>query len=196
MEKTDKKLGDYTPEERGEELRKWAKGSLPMMAAVEFLIGADALRSIPAGFVQDDDWLWLDSQAIADGLEHGTGYLSSGERATWRLVSSMLNGELNATFWSLDPDRQAAFANALHQPRMEVVVVRDPDSADHVSIYLDGVLTTDYAEEHVDPGAGYEREQWDESTEQIRTNTSYSPAFKAAVLESRGEQDDSPYITP
>lgn len=106
-------------EELHERLRAWARGSLPCQAAVEFLIGTGTLRvghsmirdtgrvAWPNVFVDEDDpgwWAWWADR---------TGCMSSGERATWELVRSILTGELEDLFWRLDGDRKVAFARAL-----------------------------------------------------------------------------------
>jgi hypothetical protein len=48
-----------------------------------------------------------------DAFEKEIGYMSSGEKATWRLARSMVTGDLNDSFWSLDSDRARILLEAL-----------------------------------------------------------------------------------
>lgn len=106
---------DYDPEDLVERLRKWAKGSLPLMAAVDFLINSG--QSLPIGYIENyrEGQPWIDFQALKDALDAGTygGHLSSGEWATLKLACSLARGELDDTFWRIDPERKAAFIQAL-----------------------------------------------------------------------------------
>lgn len=79
-------------------------------------------------------------------------------------------------------------------PKIELMVVRDPDSSDDVTMFVDGVETTEYAEEHIDPGAGYSLSDWNAHTESVMTDESYSPAFREKVAEYRDEFKGNQYI--
>jgi hypothetical protein len=86
-----------------------------MMAAIEFLAGADAFLKVPSQYIRvTGDRVWFDAERLDDALTSGElGYMSGGEIATWQLVSSLFNGELNRAYWRLDPQRQEAFTKAL-----------------------------------------------------------------------------------
>lgn len=79
-------------------------------------------------------------------------------------------------------------------PKVEMLVVRDPDAQTDVTLFMDGVEFTDVSYEHVDPGAGYDGSDWDEHTESVSTDKSYSQAFREAVVRARDEHADSQYI--
>lgn len=93
-------------------LREWAQGNLTAMAAVKFVAATD----------EPLDRVWV---VKAEGFRgnryyfdwdlftlHG-GTLSGGEYATWALAQSLHRGELDDWLWRLDPDRTAAFAEAV-----------------------------------------------------------------------------------
>lgn len=83
-------------------------------------------------------------------------------------------------------------------PRIELLTIRDPDAATAVVVFVDGERVTPDAEEHVDPGAGHTRTDWDEDTEAIATGVTYdymTPAFREAVVEARNTWADSEFIT-
>lgn len=104
-------MSDTTLSER---LRAGAQGSLPEKAAVEFLLAAGA------------PW---DSAVLYDTPEHGIailnfpdgytppGWMSGGERRMWKLIYSLVEGELNDAFWGIDEQRQDAFLRALRGNR-------------------------------------------------------------------------------
>lgn len=100
-----------------EKLRTWAKGDLPAMAGVEFLIMSGAIeRHAELGgiIVVDEHGAWIDPVNLHTAVATNKfGYMSAGERSTWRLIDSILTGQLNDTYWSLDPTRKAAFITAL-----------------------------------------------------------------------------------
>jgi hypothetical protein len=79
-------------------------------------------------------------------------------------------------------------------PRIEVLTVRDPDGYTDVSVFIDG-RALEYTDETVDAGAGHDRGEWDEYTETVRTTTSYTPAFRDAVLAARQDPPGEQYIT-
>lgn len=79
-------------------------------------------------------------------------------------------------------------------PTIEILVERDPDSCDVVTVFVDGVRTDEYAEHVVDPGAGHLLSEWRESTEWVRTKSGYSPAYVEAIIKARDEAEDSSYI--
>ena len=97
-----------------EQLREWARGSLPAQAAVEFLIETGTLYERHPMIGQRDDRAWLDLFEIdAATWAERTGTMSGGERATWEIARSIVAGELEDTFWRLDGSRKAALVNAL-----------------------------------------------------------------------------------
>lgn len=109
-----------TRDETVEALRDWARGSLPLTAAVEFaaasrlplgrMVAHDGDRTYLDVFVDDDRAPdYLTTEQWADKV----GYMSSGERGTWELVRSLAAGELEEWFWRLDGTLQAAFVAAL-----------------------------------------------------------------------------------
>lgn len=55
--------------------------------------------------------------------------------------------------------------------RIEVIHVRDPDSACEIEVYVDGVLVA-HEEYNCDAGAGYLRQDWDETTEVLAERAS------------------------
>jgi len=109
-----------------DELHTWAKGSLPLMAAVDFVVatGTDLSvlmvardrheRAFLDVFVNDElardhpgEYLtteqWLDR----------VGMMSNGQRATWELARSIADGLIDEWFWRLDTHSKLAFASAL-----------------------------------------------------------------------------------
>jgi hypothetical protein len=94
-----------------EGLREWAKGSLPAIAAVEFLLncpdvlydGHPMLELVPG-----PSGHWRPDFEPLDRLS-----MSGGTVAAWRLARSLLEGELEDDFWRLDGTRKTAFVNAL-----------------------------------------------------------------------------------
>jgi len=88
---------------------------------------------------------------------------------------------------------RAAAGTAKDLPKIEVLVIRDPDSADDVTLFVDGEpVSATY--EHVDPGAGYEIEDWREHTASVQGNAEYSEGFKRAVVSARDAAESSSYI--
>jgi len=68
--------------------------------------------------------------------------------------------------------------------RIEILAYRDPDGDTDIVVRLDGnVLNVPL--ETIDPGAGASRADWREHTEAVAGNPSYSPEFRAAVVEVR-----------
>lgn len=93
-------------------LRAWAKGGLPHMAAVDFILAVypDLHDSHPM-VGHDGDARFLN--VFRDEWQENLAGLSSGERATWHLVRSILAGDLNHAFWTMDATRQRALLTAL-----------------------------------------------------------------------------------
>lgn len=102
-----------------ERLRSWAKGSLPCMTAVDFVLAVYPGLRDDSPFVGHDDHptnriTYLDVFDVDDdGWEDKLAGASSGERATWNVVRSVLDGELYRDFWSLDRERQTALLDAM-----------------------------------------------------------------------------------
>lgn len=81
-----------------------------------------------------------------------------------------------------------------HTIPLEILHVRDPDSSCDSTVYFGGVVTS-YAEESVDPGAGYVLKDWKRETKRIKKGEyNYSPAFRDAVVTSRKAANDSEYM--
>lgn len=80
-------------------------------------------------------------------------------------------------------------------PKIEVLIVRHPDGGTAAELWLDGEPSEEWSVEHVDPGAGCLRSEWDESTEALAEIEGYSPAFRAAVVEAREDWAGSEFIT-
>lgn len=79
--------------------------------------------------------------------------------------------------------------------KVEILVIRDPDSYTDIMVWIDGVQTTvGVTEESVDPGAGHLLSEWRESTQAVRDRESYSPAFRDAVVAARVDYDHSQFI--
>lgn len=83
-------------------------------------------------------------------------------------------------------------------PRIELLIVRDPDAETEVIVFVDGEQVTPDAEEHVDPGAGHTRDEWDDYTNDVEEGMTFeylTPAFREAVVEARNAWADNEYIT-
>lgn len=77
--------------------------------------------------------------------------------------------------------------------KIEILVVRDPDAATNLTVFIDGVEFNGYTEVDIDPGAGCELQDW--LTAQVEIALSdHSDAFKALALEEYAAFDGSPYI--
>jgi hypothetical protein len=100
------------------ELRAWANGWLPQMAAVEFILGVypDLMHRHPMvrQHTEDEGHGWyLDVYCDEETWAQRTGFMSGGERATWLLARSLATGELAEQFSRLDAERRRAFRSAL-----------------------------------------------------------------------------------
>lgn len=80
------------------------------------------------------------------------------------------------------------------RPRVEILTVRDPDSANAVWVFVDGQECDWYESEDVDPGAGHMRSEWLGRKAQVIADEDYSPEFKKAVLTAIDENEDSSYV--
>ena len=69
-----------------------------------------------------------------------------------------------------------------HGPRLELVVVRDPDGGTDVTVLVDGVQIDDYDEYVIDAGRGYTFSDWTESREEAIASA--SPAAAALLASS------------
>lgn len=101
-----------------ERLRSWAKGSLPCMTAVDFVLAVYPDITDDSPFVAHDDHptnriTYLDAFGSDEEWDRKLGGASSGERATWYIVKSLVDGDLYDTFWSLDRERQTALLDAM-----------------------------------------------------------------------------------
>lgn len=78
---------------------------------------------------------------------------------------------------------------------IEILVVRDPDSADEIRVWQDGVELRpgDYAEFYVDAGAGWEYEDWREAAEAADEGAMY-PAVRVAVAAAYADPPGKKYI--
>ena len=77
---------------------------------------------------------------------------------------------------------------------IEILHDRNPDFACDVRVWVDGVELHDFVVVDVDPGAGWTREMWDESTQDLTEATEMSESFKTAALEAREGASESTYI--
>lgn len=75
---------------------------------------------------------------------------------------------------------------------IEILHMRDPDGGCDLYVYVDGVLRSDVVVEDVDPGRGWDAEDWDEDTACVPTG--YTDAFRRAVVDARESAKDSGYI--
>lgn len=73
--------------------------------------------------------------------------------------------------------------------KITVVHVRDPDSDCSIELFdQDGDrIPVDVSVIDVDPGRGYDVEDWDENTEWYRQNLPAGSALQAAALEAYGD---------
>lgn len=81
------------------------------------------------------------------------------------------------------------------EPQVEVVHGRDPDSECSVTVFVNGERMTHAFVEDIDPGRGYQREDWDESIQYLRDNLNLSPDFIDFAVRTREEFASSQYIT-
>ena len=79
-------------------------------------------------------------------------------------------------------------------PKIEVLVVRHPDSGTSLELWVDGVASDAWSVEHVDPGSGHERSAWEEQTEEVGEIEGYSEAFRSAVVSAREDWNDSEFV--
>lgn len=96
-------------------LKRWALGMYNTQTAVAFIAatnesleGRPWVRRTKHSFTDEEmyyfDWERFDKYA---------GGMSGGEYATWSLVRSLHEGELNEHLWRMDPNRGEAFAKAI-----------------------------------------------------------------------------------
>jgi len=106
-------LTTYDPSGLPARLRAWARGSSPRTAAVEFLLATGT--ELTGRLVRDDgERARLDVFNVpAAEWASRVGWMSSGQRATWELARSMVDGGLEEWFWRLDTDRKLALVAAL-----------------------------------------------------------------------------------
>lgn len=78
--------------------------------------------------------------------------------------------------------------------KIEVLMIRDPDTSTEVRLWIDGV-ETGFASESVDPGAGHEKFSWLGTQVSVLMRDDYSEGFKAAALGAYQSYDDSEYVT-
>jgi hypothetical protein len=103
-----------------DELNEWARGSLPLMAAVDFVVATGTELAPMVGYDHGRVYLdvFVDDERAPDYLTteqwlDRVGTMSGGQRATWELARSIADGELDRWFWRLDTHRKLAFASAL-----------------------------------------------------------------------------------
>jgi len=109
----------------------------------------------------------------------------------WHAIRDMPDDEWNTVVTIVAQEIQKALA----PPRIELLHHRDPDASCEFTLYLNGVETTEYAEEDIDPGAGYTAKAWAERIAEAEADEDASPAFKAASVAALKEASDSAYIT-
>jgi hypothetical protein len=78
--------------------------------------------------------------------------------------------------------------------KIEILHERDPDSGCDITVWIDGVeVVADVVD--VDPGRGYESEDWDESAAYaVADERERSYAFKSAVSAAFDQASGSKYI--
>jgi hypothetical protein len=125
---------------------------------------------------------------IQDVLKHG-----SGSDDFYRMK---VMGRFESKWFNVSPEQLAAIRDVLEPkaPRIEILTVRDPDSSTDVRMWVDGVETSPYVEESVDPGAGHQLGDWLGAQVDVLLADSYSEAFKTAALEAYEAFDGSSYI--
>lgn len=77
---------------------------------------------------------------------------------------------------------------------IEILVVRDPDGATTLSVFVNGRETDEYVEQVVDAGAGHMRSEWDAETKSIRKDKTLTKAFRQAVVAERQDPPGGQYI--
>lgn len=97
-----------------EDLRAWARGLLPLEAAVELLVTAVDGRLLTGPWVRrDDGTCWFDPDIAAAEC----GALSGGERRLLAIAASLASSahpvDLGDAITGLDPDALAAVLDAL-----------------------------------------------------------------------------------
>lgn len=78
--------------------------------------------------------------------------------------------------------------------RIEILHTRDPDASCEMTVWVDGVRVDNVTVEDIDPGRGYEGDDWDESTADVATIEHYTPEFREAVVAVRNAYSDNRYI--
>ncbi len=79
-------------------------------------------------------------------------------------------------------------------PRIEVLVVRDPDADTEVAVWVDGE-PAEVTVEVVDPGWGWGQRAWQDRKMQLLARADYSPAFRDGVREALAAYDDCRYVS-
>lgn len=69
-------------------------------------------------------------------------------------------------------------------PRIDIIIIRDPDSETRLMVYLDG-KPAHTAQWHIDPGVGYTHEDWEEMREE---NVQKAPEYLRDDLDSLYER--------
>lgn len=78
-------------------------------------------------------------------------------------------------------------------PRVEVLVSRHPDAGTDIEVFIDGARVENPEVTVVDPGCGWDREDWDESAAEALAAA--SPAAAELLTGWYGSAGESPYIT-
>lgn len=77
---------------------------------------------------------------------------------------------------------------------IEVLVVRDPDMADEVTVWVDGIdVTLEAAIVQVDPGAGWDYEDWTAAAAGAVAMVA-SPAAREAIAAAYADPPGKSYI--
>lgn len=76
---------------------------------------------------------------------------------------------------------------------IEIIVVRDPDGDNEVSVYLDGKQTQEYVLYSIDAGRGYDLADWEEARESAIEQAS-SDEVAAALDSAYGDPPGEEYI--
>lgn len=117
---------------------------------------------------------------------------SDGKSGGLMSLRRQQDGPLVVEVYQVDDDVEVRAKRT--PPKIEVLIVRDPDGGTNLTIWVDGVESNDYVEQVIDPGYGHQRSDWNEGTESIRNDESLSAGFRETVVAEREAWADNKYI--
>lgn len=82
---------------------------------------------------------------------------------------------------------------ALDHTTVEVLHQRDPDEGCDITVWVNGIKH-DAEIDDIDPGRGYDVDDWDEQTDELRARPGLSDAFRSAAVAARVDARSSKYI--